>query len=127
MFEYFKFNRPVSLARSFIIPVFLASTFVFASGDGGGGSAGGGEGAGGGGDGGGASAAMNYDRGKKLFYENVVCDSCPYSDLVLETEEVKAVWPDLKKDLKRKGEIGKDLRFSQRMSLRNFIRKRFAL
>ena len=126
MFNLFKVNRPLRLARSLIIPVFLASTFVFASGDGGGGSSGG-SGDSGGGDGGGSAAAMDYEKGKKLFYENVVCDSCPYAGLVLENEEVKSVWRDLKKDIKRKGEIGKDLRFSQRMSLRQFIRKRFAL
>ena len=79
------------------------------------------------GDAGGRAAEMNYEKGKKLFYENVVCDDCPYADLVLETKEVKSVWPDLKKDIKRKGEIGKDLRFSQRMALLDFVRKRFAL
>ncbi len=123
MFDTFKFNRLCYLVRTFIISVFFVSALSFASGDGGGGGGSGG----GGGDGGGRAAEMSYEKGKKLFFENVVCDTCPYADLELEAEVVKTVWPDLKKDIKRSGEIGTNLRFSQRNSLRDFIRKRFAL
>ena len=85
----------------FILRVFfismMACSLAVASGDGG---------SGGGGSSGGGDvdtnlhAQITYDKGKKLFYEKVVCESCPYAALELKTAAVKNVWRDLKKDLK---------------------------
>ena len=68
-----------------------------------------------------------YDRGKNIFHENVVCDSCPYADLELTPEAVREVWKKMKKDLHRKGAIGAELKRKERRSVKAFIRKRFKL
>ncbi len=126
-------RQPSKLARNVILPALFASSLVFASGDGGGGGGAGGSGGGSGGSGGGAGESsflhsqMSYEKGKKIFLEKVVCEVCPYADLELEKESIKKVWPDLKKDIKRSGRIGKDLRFSERSSLRRYILKRFRI
>ena len=122
----------------FILRVFLASLMACSlavasggGGSGGGGSGGGGSGGGGsGGSGGGDTnqqAQVNYDKGKKLFYESVVCESCLYAGLELETAAVRAVWSDLKKDLKKNGSIGQELTWGQRKAVKRFVKKRFSL
>lgn len=63
----------------------------------------------------------NYDVGKKVFYEKVICEVCPYHDLSLVTEEIQNVIPDLQ----RSGNIGQMLSLHQRKSVRLFIKKRF--
>ncbi len=99
------------------IAVALTVPSAFASGAGGGG----------GGSGNTIQEEVMYGKGKKLFEEKVVCESCPYTGLVLETEAVEQVWPSLKKDIKRDGQIGKDLKRFQRKSLKHFIKERFKL
>ena len=117
----------------FILRVFLASLMAcsLAVASGGGGSGGGGSGGGGSGGGGGGDtnqqAQVNYDKGKKLFYESVVCESCLYAGLELETAAVRAVWSDLKKDLKKNGSIGQELTWGQRKAVKRFVKKRFSL
>ncbi len=117
----------------FILRVFLASLMAcsLAVASGGGGSGGGGSGGGGsGGSGGGDTnqqAQVNYDKGKKLFYERVVCESCLYAGLELETAAVRVVWSDLKKDLKKNGSIGQELTRGQRKAVKRFVKKRFSL
>lgn len=102
----------------------------------GGGSAGGAGGgsAGGGGNGGGGGhgpsyyvSKSTYDLGKKVFHEHVICDSCPYADLEHTSESVSSVWGQLKKDLKKRGAIGENLKRKERRSVKAFIRKRFDL
>ena len=118
----------------FILRVFLASlmacSLAFASGGGGsggsGGSGSGGSGGSGGGDGN-LHAQMTYDKGKKLFYERVVCESCLYAGLALETAAVNDVWSDLKKELKQNGSIGQELTSYQRKAVKRFVKKRFSL
>ena len=112
----------------FILRVFLASLMAcsLAVASGGGGSGGGGSGGGGGGDTN-QQAQVNYDKGKKLFYESVVCESCLYAGLELETAAVRAVWSDLKKDLKKNGSIGQELTWGQRKAVKRFVKKRFSL
>ncbi len=132
----------------------FASSLALASGSGGGSSGGGGGssgggsagGASGGGSGGGSSGGgstgggggggdgyvihvskASYDRGKKIFFEQVVCESCPYAELKQTSEGVRAVWSKLKKDLHRKGVIGANLKGKERRSVKAFIRKRFNL
>ena len=94
-------------------------------------ASGGGNGSGGGGSGGGGGTDINqemmYERGQKLFNKLVVCDTCPYAGLDLETDSVKEVWPDIKAAIKRKGVIGKDLKRYQRTSLKRFIKQRYKL
>ena len=70
---------------------------------------------------------MIYETGKKLFHELVVCESCSYADLELNSESVRVAWPVLKRDLNRSGEIGKNLKLSHRHAIRVFIQKRFLL
>jgi uncharacterized protein (DUF2225 family) len=72
-------------------------------------------------------AQMTYDKGKKLFYERVVCEACQYAGLELESAAVSAVWSDLKKDLKKNGSIGQELTKYQRKSVKRFLKKRFSL
>ncbi len=94
------------------------------SGGGGGGSSnGGGEGRGGVGDV--ISEPISYDLGKKYFAEVVVCGTCPFADLVLEPDQVRTEWKQIKRALKPKGEIGKDLSQAKRRSIRRYIKKRF--
>ena len=125
--------------RSIVIVVFLcmlATPVAFGSGGGGGsggGSGGGGGSAGGGGGGGGEGVPQlyvskkTYDLGKKVFYENVVCDSCIYAGLELTPEGVRETWKAIKKDLRRSGEIGSNLERKERRSVKLFMRKRFSL
>ena len=72
-------------------------------------------------------AKMNYDLGKKLFQELIVCDTCPYADLMLDNESVRMAWSDLKRDLNRNGSIGRDLRIGHRHAIRYFIQVRFEI
>ena len=109
----------------------FATSMAFASNNGGSGGGGSGGNSGGGGGGDGHSSVYvsksTYDRGKKVFHENVVCDSCPYADLELTPEAVREVWKQMKKDLHRKGAIGAELKRKERRSVKTFIRKRFKL
>ena len=115
----------------FILRVFLGSLMAcsLAVASGGSGSGGGGSGGSGGSGGGDRNlhAQMTYDKGKKLFYERVVCESCLYAGLALETAAVKDVWSDLKKDLKKNGSIGQELTSYQRKAVKRFVKKRFSL
>ena len=111
----------------FILRVFLASlmacSLAVASGSGGSGGSGSGGGAGEGT----LHDQMTYDKGKKLFYEKIVCESCPYAGLELETAAVKDVWSVLKKDLKTNGSVGQELTRYQRKAVKRFVKKRFSL
>ena len=146
-------NSIKRITRSFVIAVFcgmLATPVAFGSGDGGGGGAGGGAGGGGGesagggggsaggggggeGGGGGDGASQwyvskkTYNLGKKVFYENVVCDSCIYAGLELTPESVRETWKAIKNDLRKSGEIGTNLERKERRSVKLFMRKRFNL
>ena len=78
----------------------------------------------------GSSGAVDvaaYHLGKEVFHEKVVCESCAYASLVLETEIVAAVWDEMKKELKRDGNIGKDLSIRERNAVEKYVKKRFAL
>ncbi len=72
-------------------------------------------------------AAEAYHLGKEVFHEKVVCDSCAFAGLVLETETVVAVWDEIKKELKRDGSIGKDLSIRERNAVEKYVKKRFVL
>ncbi len=78
---------------------------------------------GGGGGGDGPGTQKNYDRGKRLFLEMVVCESCPYSDMELNAENARQLLPELR----RKGKLGKHLSYNERWALKFFIRKRFEI
>lgn len=78
---------------------------------------------GGGGGGDGPGTKKNYDRGKKLFLERVVCESCPYSDMELNAENARQLLPEIK----RKGKLGKGMSYNERWALKFFIRKRFEI
>ena len=126
-------DKPSSLRFAVLLlcSVFAVSV-AFASGDGGGGGGSGGGSSGGGG--GGNSHALGYtvskstyELGKKVFHEHVICENCPYADLEHTSESVGSVWGQLKKDLKRRGTIGENLKRKERRSVKAFIRKRFDL
>ncbi len=141
---YIKKSKFSTFSKRFAVVLFcslLAGSMAFASGggggsggggSGGGGSGGGGSSGGGGGSGEGYGSSINvtkstYDRGKKVFYEKVVCDNCTYAGLELTPEGVGTVWKQMKKDLHKRGEIGADLKRKERRSVKAFIRKRFNL
>ena len=106
----------------------FATSVAFASGDGGGGGGSGGSSGGGGGNGSSYTVSKStYELGKKVFQEHVICESCPYADLEHTSESVASVWGQLKKDLKRRGTIGENLKRKERRSVTAFIRKRFEL
>ena len=67
-----------------------------------------------------------YNKGKKLFRHEVVCESCPYSELQLNSDAVQSVWVTLEADLEPDGQIGKELVRFQRQSLKFFIKERFS-
>ena len=75
----------------------------------------------------GAVDAAAYHLGKEVFHEKVVCESCAFAGLVLETETVVTVWDEMKKELKRDGSIGKDLSIRERNAVEKYVKKRFAL
>ena len=79
----------------------------------------------GGGQGGTDTGPVSYDVGKKLFLETVVCDTCPYADLTLDSAHVRDEWKSIKRSLKKKGEIGRNMKWSERESVKRFIKKRF--
>ncbi len=99
----------VDTAKGIIVSGFLFSTLALASG----GSAN-------------PSTSM-YDTGKKIFLERVVCDTCPYASLELNSEKVHTVWPNLQLDLKKTGVIGQELSWWQRISAEHYIKNRFSL
>ena len=123
-------RKIVKIALIMLLTGTLASSVAIASGSSGGGASGGSSPpAGGGGENKytGDRGPVSYDVGKKLFAETVVCSSCPYADLELEPEQVSASWESLRKDLMPSGIIGKELMWSQRKSIRVFVKKRFEI
>ena len=116
--------------RSIAILVFCCLLAVpVAFGSGGGGNSSGSSGTG---NGGGDRPALHvseatYELGKKVFHENVVCDSCIYAGLEQTPESVSETWRKIKKDLRKSGEIGSGLTRKERKSVKLFMRKRFDL
>ena len=108
MDEYMHSNA-VDTAKGIIVSGFLVSTLALASG------------------GGANQSTSMYDTGKKIFLERVVCDTCPYASLELNSIKVRAVWPDLQLDLKKAGVIGQELSWWQRISAEHYIKNRFSL
>ena len=113
MDEYMR-RSAVDIAKGIIVSGFLVCTLALASGGGGDGTAS-------------NNPASMYDTGKKIFLERVVCDTCPYASLELNTENVHTVWPDLQLDLKKAGAIGQELSWWQRISAEHYIKNRFSL
>ena len=99
----------VDIAKGIIVSGFLVCTLALASG------------------GGADPSASMYDTGKKIFLERVVCDTCPYASLELNSIKVRTVWPDLQLDLKKAGAIGQELSWWQRISAEHYIKNRFSL
>jgi len=69
------------------------------------------------------AAVADYDIGKKVFFERVVCESCPYPELELESNFVAEIIPELQKQ----GVIGKILSSRERDSVMLFVNQRFNL
>ena len=67
--------------------------------------------------------ASDYNTGKKIFFEQVVCSTCPYSDLNLNATEVAAIRPALETS----GDLGQFMSLRDRRSVQYFISKRFNL
>lgn len=102
---------------------------VGGDGVGGGGSGGGGDVASGGGDGGGNGNSGGqgfyssaYDKGKKIFMEQVVCQTCPFGNVEMDSENINTI----KEELGRGGLIGSNLSYNQRYSVNYYVKKRFA-
>ena len=99
------------LGIALIVAITVSSTALFASGSGGSG-----------GDAGGAGFYSNaYDKGKKIFMEQVVCESCPFGDAELDEQAVEKI----KTALERNGAIGSNLSYNQRYSVNYYVKKRF--
>jgi len=67
------------------------------------------------------SNEANYDIGKKVFQEKVICSSCLHADLDLNANSVASILPDLN----RKGVIGSQLTLRERKSVKLFVKRRF--
>lgn len=111
-----------------------------AGGSGNGGGSSGGNGGNGSGSGGGSSSGASdqgggngydsgqgffsnaYDKGKKIFREQVVCESCPFAGIELDQEGVEQI----RAELGRGGVIGSNLSYNQRYNVKYYLRKRFA-
>jgi hypothetical protein len=63
----------------------------------------------------------DYDKGKKIFQEKVICQSCPFSNMELVDENIRAVLPELE----RSGQIGQFLSHRDRQSVKLYVEKRF--
>ena len=63
----------------------------------------------------------DYDKGKKIFQEKVICESCPFANMDLIDENIRAVLPELEQS----GQIGQFLSHSDRKSVKLFLKKRF--
>ena len=63
----------------------------------------------------------DYEKGKKIFYEKVVCGECPYPALKLNAEEVSKIMPALDHN----GMIGKHLTLNDRKALKVYLNRRF--
>ncbi len=68
---------------------------------------------------------VSYDVGKKLFREVVVCGDCPFGDLALQSENVRQAWKQIKLSLRESGEVGMHLKWSERQSIKRYIKKRY--
>ena len=71
----------------------------------------------------GQESETDYDLGKKVFMEKVVCESCPYADVVIDEDAVAEILPQLS----REGSIGYNLSYRERQSVISFIEKRYNL
>ncbi len=123
-----KTNKVLSLL--FLVIFAASSPALFASGGGSSGGSGGGSsggsGGGGGGNGYGGSGqgffSNAYDKGKKIFMEQVVCKSCPFADTELDVESIAQIKPELE----RNGLIGSNLSYNQRYFVKYYVKKRFS-
>ncbi|MCY4218034.1 MAG: hypothetical protein OXE41_01370 [Gammaproteobacteria bacterium] len=110
-------SKTKKVLKILLLAVFIASPLaLFASG--GGGSSGGG----GNGDNSQGFFSNAYDKGKKIFMEQVVCESCPFANTELTTEGVNQIIPELE----RNGLIGSNLSYNQRYSVKYYVKKRFS-
>ena len=89
---------------------FLGGSPVFASG-----------GAGGGNNSWATSSGADYDVGKRVFQNHVVCDSCPHPNPELDYEKLSIIL----KDVHRSGQIGRHLNIRERKSVKLFIKERY--
>jgi len=118
-----KINRVFGI--SLIVIFSLSSPALLASGGdgGGGGSSGGGSGGGGNGNDSGQGFFSNaYDKGKKTFMEQVVCETCPFASTELDDQGIEQIRAELERD----GVIGSNLSYNQRYNVKYYLRKRFA-
>jgi len=67
--------------------------------------------------------AGDYDIGKKVFYEQVVCSTCPYNTLILTANDVAAIRPELE----RSGDLGRYMSARDRQLVQYYISRRFNL
>ncbi len=63
-----------------------------------------------------------YDKGKKIFQEQVVCGSCPFAGTELNQQGIERI----REELGRSGIIGGNLSYNQRYNVKHYIKKRFA-
>ena len=65
--------------------------------------------------------SADYDLGKAVFFKKIICETCPYGDISLDTASVENILPEVH----RKGSIGKELTIKERKSVKLFIKTRF--
>ena len=114
-----KILKSGSVSALFLVATAMAPLNALSSGGTGGGASG--EGLGGARDS--LVTDSQYEKGKKVFKEKLVCSNCPLSDLELTRENVAMILPELK----RTGKVGEHLGFFERRSVKHYITHRFNL
>ncbi|MEM7194969.1 MAG: hypothetical protein AAF402_08465 [Pseudomonadota bacterium] len=75
------------------------------------------------GSGNGTWSAGDYHKGKQVFLKKLYCDTCPLAGETLTREFVQQLMPDIAHD----GQLGRNLSFRERQSVRHFLRTKFNL
>ena len=88
--------------------MFLSVNTVFASGSGGFNS---------------QNSVIVYEQGKKVFNQKLACADCPLADTLIDQQVAKSLIPQLK----RKGELGKKLRWGERNAVKIYLKERYKL
>ena len=66
-----------------------------------------------------------YDLGERAFEDFVVCRWCVFAGLELTQAAVARAWPDIEREVRPAGRIGKRLTRAERRALKLYVRKRF--
>ncbi len=67
--------------------------------------------------------ANQYELGKKTFQNKLACDQCPLTSIEVNQQTARELLPKLR----RRGELGKLLNWSERFNVKVYLKKRYNL